>query len=373
MSKSIDFIDLAAQRRHLGQRLEAAIAGVLAHGQFIQGPEVGRFEKALAAFAGVRHAVGCANGTDALMLALMALGVGRGDAVFVPSFTFVATAEAPALLGATPVLVDVREESFNMDPASLERAIPAARAAGLDPKAVIPVDLFGLPADYDTLGAVAAKNGMAVLADAAQSMGGVLQSRKVGGLAPVTATSFFPAKPLGCYGDGGAVLTEDDLVAERVRSLGVHGKGKDKYDNVRIGTNSRLDTLQAAILIEKLAILDEEIEKRQIVARRYTAALGDRVAAPAVPPDRRSAWAQYTILHPARDRLAAALKAAGIPTAIYYPTPLHRQTAYRDFPADPAGLPVSERLAQAVLSLPMHPYLDEATQARIIDAVRGAA
>ncbi len=241
------------------------------------------------------------------------------------------------------------------------------------PRIVIPVDLFGRPADYDTIGVVAARAGARLLADAAQSMGGVFKGHKVGGLAPVTATSFFPAKPLGCYGDGGAVLTLDGELAERVRSLGVHGKGKDKYDNVRIGTNSRLDTIQAAILIEKLAILDDEIQKRQIVARRYAAGLAGKVTVPDMDGTWLSAWAQYTIRHPARDALAGALKKAGIPSAIYYPTPLHRQTAYRDFPADPAGLTVSESLSRTVLSLPMHPYLDEATQARIIDAVRAAA
>ncbi|MBF0268017.1 MAG: DegT/DnrJ/EryC1/StrS family aminotransferase [Alphaproteobacteria bacterium] len=372
MNERIEFIDLNAQRNRIAGRIESAIMRVLEHGQFIMGPEVKQFEKELAAYAGVQHAVTCANGTDALVLALMALGIGPGDAVLVPSFTFVATAEAPVLVGATPVLVDVDPQTFNIDPGSLERSIAFARKFSLKPRAIIPVDLFGLPADYAAIAALAEREGMTILSDAAQSFGGMQHGKRVGGLAPITTTSFFPAKPLGCYGDGGAILTDDDALAEILRSLRVHGKGRDKYDNVRIGQNSRLDTLQAAILIEKLAILEDEMARRQIVAERYVRKLAGVVETQAIPSGHQSAWAQYTIKHPDRDRLAKSLKESGIPTAIYYPTPLHLQTAYRNFPADPAGLRVCEKLSAEVLSLPMHPYLDEMVQDRIVAAIRSS-
>lgn len=365
----IAFIDLAAQRRRLGARLDQAMLRVVDHGQYIMGPEVRTLERQLAAFTGARHVVTCANGTDALTLVLMAWGIGPGDAVLVPSFTFVATAEAPALLGATPVFCDVEPDRFTLSPESLERGIAAARALGLTPRVVIPVDLFGQPADYRRLAPIAAAHGLRVLADAAQGLGATLDGRAVGTLADATATSFFPAKPLGCYGDGGAVFTEDDALAETLGSLRLHGKGSHKYDNARIGVNSRLDTLQAAILIEKLSLFGEELAARAAVAGRYTAGLAGVATVPAVVAGATSAWAQYTLRLPDRARVAAALQAEGIPTAIYYPVPLHRQPAYQAFPADPAGLAVSDRLAGEVLSLPMHPYLDPVTQDRIINAV----
>jgi dTDP-4-amino-4,6-dideoxygalactose transaminase len=366
------FIDVAAQRRRLGQRLDDAIARVLAHCQFILGPEVGQFERELAAFCGARYAVGVASGTDALMLVLMARAIGRGDAVFCPAFTFCATAEAVALLGATPVFVDVDPDSFTIDPQSLERALAAAKRLGLEPKAVLPVDLFGLPADYDAIAAVAPR--LFILGDAAQSFGAAYKGRPVGTLAAATATSFFPSKPLSCYGDGGAVLTDDALLAEQLRSLRVHGQGADKYDAVKLGLTSRLDTVQAAILLEKLGIFREEITARERIARRYHENLAAVAILPALPPDRASVWAQYTIRLRAgdRDAVASALKAQGIPTGIYYPKPLHRQEAYRHFPVGDGGLAVSERLAAEVLSLPMHAYLDERTQDRIVAAVRRA-
>ena len=368
----IPFIDVAAQRRRLGRRIDDAVGRVLAHCQFILGPEVRQFEDDLAAFCGARHAVGVASGTDALVLVLMAKAIGPGDAVFCPAFTYCATAEAVALVGATPVLVDVEPDTFNIDPASLLRAIATARRLALVPKAVMPVDLFGLPADYDAIAAVA--DGLFVLGDAAQSFGATLRNRPVGTLAPATATSFFPAKPLGCYGDGGAVLTDDAELAELLRSLRVHGQGVDRYDNVRVGLTGRLDTIQAAVLIEKLKIFPEEIVARDAVARRYQAGLADVARVPKVPSDRSSVWAQYTVrLKPGvRDRLAAALRTQGIPTAVYYQKPLHRQEAYRHQPVADGGLPVSERLADEVVSLPMHGYLDAPTQDRIIAAVRGA-
>jgi dTDP-4-amino-4,6-dideoxygalactose transaminase len=318
--------------------------------------------------------VSCASGTDALVLVLMALGVGPGDAVICPSFTFTATAEVVALVGATPVFADVEEASFNLDPESMRRACAAARELGLRPRAVIPVDLFGQPADYDRITSIAAAEGLFVLDDAAQSFGATYKNRRIGALAPATATSFFPAKPLGCYGDGGAVLTDDEELAHVMRSVRVHGEGRDKYDCVRIGLNGRLDTIQAAVLLEKLKIFPEEIVARERVARRYSAGLADVAVVPKLAPGTMSVWAQYTIrlAAGARDAFAGALKAQGIPTAIYYPTPLHRQEPYQRFPVAEGGAPVSDRLAAEVISLPMHGYLDETTQDRIIDAARQA-
>jgi dTDP-4-amino-4,6-dideoxygalactose transaminase len=370
----IPFIDLAAQRRRLGRTIDDAIARVLTHCQFIMGPEVAAFEAALAASCGARYAVSCASGTDALVLVLMARGIGPGDAVICPSFTFCATAEAAVLVGATPVFADVEAASFNLDARSLARAVVTARGLGLKPKAVIPVDLFGLPADHDAIAAVAKAEGLFVLDDAAQAFGATYKGRKLGALADATATSFFPAKPLGCYGDGGAVLTNDENLAEVLRSLRVHGQGTDKYDNVRIGQTSRLDTIQAAVLIEKLKIFTDEIAARGMIARRYSGGLADLATVPQVPVGSTAVWAQYTIRLQGglRDALATALKEQGIPTAIYYPKPLHRQQAYRHFPAAEGGLAVSERIADEVISLPMHAYLDAPTQDRIIAAVRNA-
>jgi dTDP-4-amino-4,6-dideoxygalactose transaminase len=318
--------------------------------------------------------VSCASGTDALMLVLMARGIGAGDAVLCPAFTFCATAEVVVLLGATPVFSDVDPVTFNLDPSSLIRAIATAKRQGLKPKVVIPVDLFGQPADHDAIAAVAKSEGLFVLDDAAQGLGAAYKGRKLGSIAPATATSFFPAKPLGCYGDGGAVLTDDPDLVETLKSLRMHGQGADRYDNVRIGMTSRLDTIQAAVLIEKLKIFPEEIDARNRVAARYAEGLRDVAVVPALPDDVTSVWAQYTIrVRPVqRDPLVADLKAQGIPTGIYYPKPLHRLEAYRHFPVVDNGIPVTDRLAEEVLSLPMHGYLDQATQDRIIDAVRTA-
>jgi dTDP-4-amino-4,6-dideoxygalactose transaminase len=370
----IPFVDVAAQRRRLGARIDEAIARVLGHCQFIMGPEVGALEAELAAFCGARHALGCASGTDALLLALMGQGIGAGDAVICPAFTFCATAEAVALVGATPVFADVAEATFNLDPAGIERAVAAARRHGLKPKAVLTVDLFGLPADYAAIAAVAAAHGLTVIADAAQSFGAAYGGRRVGALAPVTTTSFFPSKPLSCYGDGGAVFTDDDALADVMRSLRIHGQGADKYDNVRIGINGRLDTIQAAVLIEKLKIFSEELDARARIARRYGEGLSDAVTVPRVPAGSTTVWALYTIrLAPgARDKVMAALAAQGISTGAYYPKPLHRQAAYRHYPVAGNGLPVTDRLADEVLSLPMHAYLDEPTQDRVIAALRAA-
>ena len=370
----VPFIDVAAQRRRLGKSVDEAIARVLAHCQFINGPEVSQLEAALGAFCGAKHVVTCASGTDALLMVLMAIGVGRGDAVFCPSFTFCATGEAVALIGATPVFVDVDEATFNIDMASLKRGIATAKRMGLKPRGVIPVDLFGQSADHDAVFTVAQTEGLFVLDDAAQAFGASYKGRRLGSLGHVTATSFFPAKPLGCFGDGGAIFTDDAELAETLRSVRVHGQGSDKYDNVRLGLTGRLDTIQAAVLIEKLKIFEDEIASRNKVAEHYARGLGNVVTVPHLASSSTSVWAQYTIRLPKgtdRDEFATVLKAQGIPTAIYYPKSMHQQTAYRNFPIADGGLPVCERLSSDVISLPMHAYLDEPTQARIIEAVRG--
>jgi dTDP-4-amino-4,6-dideoxygalactose transaminase len=373
-AQPIAFTDIVAQRRSLGSRIDDAVARVLEHCQFINGPEVARLEADLAAYCGAKHVVACASGTDALLMVLLARKVGPGDAVFCPSFTFCATGEVVALLGATPVFVDVNEETFNIDIASLKDGISVAKKKGLKPRAIIPVDLFGQPADHDALAEVAEAEKMFVLDDAAQSFGASYKGQPLGTFGLATATSFFPAKPLGCYGDGGAIFTDDAELADTLRSVRVHGQGSDKYDNVRLGLTARLDTIQAAILIEKLKIFPGEIAARDAVAKRYNAGLGNMVIVPRVQQNCTSVWAQYTVRLPGggRDEVANALKAQGIPTAIYYPKSLHQQTAYRNFPVAEGGLAVSERLSGEVLSLPMHAYLDEATQDRVIQAVRGA-
>jgi dTDP-4-amino-4,6-dideoxygalactose transaminase len=308
------------------------------------------------------------------VLALRARGIGPGDAVICPSFTFCATAEVAALVGATPVFIDVDAATFNIDANRIAGAIATAKSARLTPKAIIPVDLFGLAADHAAVAAAAKAEGLFILDDAAQAFGATFNKRRLGTFGHATATSFFPAKPLGCYGDGGAVMTDDDEMAEVLRSLRMHGQGSNRYDNIRIGLASRLDTIQAAILIEKLKIFPDEIEARDRIARRYSEALDDVVIVPKVPLGSASVWAQYTIRVAGgrRDKLAAALKAEGIPTAIYYPIPLHRQQAYKHYSVGEGGVAVSDRLAGEVISLPMHAYLDAPTQDRIIDATRRA-
>ncbi|ABE38857.1 DegT/DnrJ/EryC1/StrS family aminotransferase [Rhodopseudomonas pseudopalustris] len=374
-TEPVPFIDVEAQRRRLGGLLDEAIGRVLTHCNFINGPEVTRLEADLAAFSGARHVIVCASGTDALLMVLMAKGIGPGDAVLCPSFTFCATGEVVVLTGATPVFVDVDESTFNIDIASLKRGIDTARKLGLKPRAVIPVDMFGQALNHDAIAAVAADEDLFVLDDAAQGFGASFNGRKIGTFGLATATSFFPAKPLGCFGDGGAIFTDDAELAEVLRSIRVHGQGSEKYDNVRIGLTARLDTMQAAILIEKLKIFDDEIVARNKAAERYSRALGNLVTVPRLAEGCTSVWAQYTIRLPQgvdRNDFAATLKAQGIPTAIYYPKSMHQQTAYRGFPVAEGGLPASERLSRDVISLPMHAYLDEATQDRVIAAVRSA-
>jgi dTDP-4-amino-4,6-dideoxygalactose transaminase len=365
----IQFIDLKAQQLRIRPQIDAAIKRVVDHGAYIMGPEVYELEKQLAEFCGVKHAISCSNGTDALGLGLMAKNVGPGDAIFVPSFTYAATAEVVAWMGATPVFIDSLNDTYNMDTACLEICIQKVKKAGLNPVGIISVDLFGQPADYDAIQMVADEHNLWVMADGAQSFGASYKGRKVGNIGNMATTSFFPAKPLGCYGDGGAIFTNDDELASIMKSLRVHGQGADKYDNVRIGMNGRLDTIQAAILIEKLKIFPDELIARQQTADVYNSKLKDVVQIPHVIDGAKSAWAQYTICLPNginREKLMTDMKEAGIPTMIYYVKPLHLQTAYKHYPTAGA-LSVCESLADKVLSLPMSGYVDNDELSYIID------
>ncbi|MEP3438356.1 MAG: DegT/DnrJ/EryC1/StrS aminotransferase family protein [Hoeflea sp.] len=371
----VRFVDLAAQQARIRDRVDTAIARVLDHGQYIMGPEVAELEIQLSAHCGAQHSIACSSGTDALAMVLMAKNVRPGQAIFCPAFTFVATAEVVAWLGAHIWFVDVDADTFNMDPDSLETAIASARDAGHEPVGVIPVDLFGIPADYDSVSKIAAREGLWVLGDGAQAYGARYHNRRVGTLAMATATSFFPAKPLGAYGDGGAIFTDDAELAETLRSILFHGKGTSQYDNVRIGMTGRIDTMQAAILIEKLRIFDDEIEARNRIATRYSALLKEHVTIPAVPDGLQSVWAQYTVKLPdGTDRAAiqAHMKDLGVPSAVYYAKPLHRQDAYSHYGVAGGELPVTDMLSGCVLSLPMHPYLDEETQDRVTGALISA-
>jgi dTDP-4-amino-4,6-dideoxygalactose transaminase len=371
-ASQIPFIDLQAQRRRIGSQIETAIARVLDHGQFIMGPEIARLEAMLAEFAGTAHAVTCASGTDALLLPMMARGIGKGDAVFVPAFNFVAAAEVSAVLGATPVFVDVCEDDYCLSPESLRTAIADARALGLRPAAVVAVDLYGQIADYPAISTVAEEAGLFVIEDAAQSFGAWLGGIRAGSFGNVAGTSFFPAKPLGCYGDGGAIFTSDEELAGRLRLLRVHGQGARKYQYEDIGLNARFDTLQAAILIEKLAIFEDEIVARDRIAARYTAALSGIATTPRPRAGATSVWAQYTLRVKNRDEVAKCMGEDGIPTAVHYPVPLTEQPPYRRFPVVSSGVPVSARVAAEVLCLPMHPYLSETDQDRVVESLRRA-
>ncbi len=374
MNAPLPFIDLASQQKRISHEIEAAIRRVLQHGRYIMGPEVAALEAALCQSSEATFAVSCASGTDALAMLLMAKNVRPGDAILCPSFTFAATAEVVAWLGATPVFVDVEPGTYNMGADAIGRGVSAARKLGLRPTGVISVDLFGRPCDYQTLLAAAEEAQLWVLADAAQSFGAQYHGRPVGTFGFATATSFFPAKPLGCYGDGGAIFTNDAELHEVLKSLRIHGQGLDKYDNVRIGMNGRLDTIQAAILLEKMNIFPEEIESRNSVARRYNNALSDIVDVPQIDDHFLSTWAQYTIAVRPHERasLINQLENKGVPTAIYYPRGLHQQPAYRHYPVAVDGLPVTEAICEQVLSLPMHPYLEPETQDFIVEAVRSS-
>ena len=371
----IPFIDLAAQQARIRDKVDAGLAAVLAHGAYIMGPEVAALEERLAAYAGVRHCISCSSGTDALILALLAQGLRPGQGVIVPSFTFAASAEVMPVLGAVPVFAEVDSPTFNLDPAGLPAALESGRSAGIEVVGVIGVGLFGQPADYSAIRAFAKAEGLWVMDDAAQSFGASLNNTRVGQLADITCTSFFPAKPLGCYGDGGAVFVDDDDKAEIMRSCRVHGMGRTRYENIRIGMTARLDTIQAAVLDAKMDIFDDELGLRQQVAGRYADYLGDLVETPGLAAGATSSWAQYTVKLPAgtnREAVIAHLKDHGVPSAIYYPVPMHRQPPYQRFPVSGCGLSVTEDLCERVLALPMHPYLEDAQQQQVATALASA-
>lgn len=370
----MQFIDLATQKDRIRGAVMARFESIVDRVQFVMGPEVAELESKLAAFAGTKHCLSCSSGTDALLIALMAKGIGPGDAVLTTPFTFVATAEVVSLTGATPIFVDIEPESFNIDPSKLEKGVEDARRKGLEPKALIPVDLFGLPADYRRLEPEASRLGLWILEDACQGFGGSQGGRMAGAFGLVGATSFFPAKPLGCWGDGGAIFTDDDELAELMVSVRVHGGGADKYSNVRIGLNGRLDSLQAAVLLEKFEIFPEELDLRDRVAAAYGERLRERVTVPSVPEGYRSAWAQYSVL--ARDRkdreqLMGALQKEGIPSVIYYKIPLHLQEAYAALGCSAGDFPVTEDVASRIFSLPMHPYLREEEIEKVSSVILG--
>ncbi len=369
----IPFLDLKAQQARLGGGLRERIDAVLAHGQFILGPEVAELEHRLAAFCGAAHCVSVSSGTDALQIAMMAEGIGPGDAVFLPAFTYTATAEVPLLLGATPVFVDIDAASFQIDPDQLERRIEQARQRGLRPRAVIGVDLFGQPAPWPALRAIAARHGLFTLDDCAQAFGAALGGARLGRAADATAVSFFPSKPLGAYGDGGALFTEDEGRAALYRSLRTHGEGSTRYDVQRIGMNGRLDTIQAAVLLAKLEVFEAELARRDAIACAYDVGLADYLTIPARVADSASAWAIYAVLFEdaaQRTRTQDALRARGVPSAIYYPKPLHHQPAYAAA-HDGVSLPVSEDVATRIMALPLHPDLSDGQVARVIGAFEG--
>ncbi|WP_203293864.1 DegT/DnrJ/EryC1/StrS family aminotransferase [Maricaulis parjimensis] len=372
MADMIPFIDLLAQQARIKDRVESAVMKVLGEGRYILGPEVSELEARLAEFAGIGRALSCANGTDAILIPLMAWGIGPGDAVFVPSFTFASTAEVVVLAGASPVFVDIDPDTYNMAPESLSEAIEAVKSAGeLTPKAVIAVDLFGQPADYPALEPIARQHGLKLVSDCAQGYGCTLNGKASLHWADALTVSFYPAKPLGAYGDGGAVLCRDDALFDVMKSVRVHGEGKERYEYARIGLNSRLDTIQAAILLAKLEVFAEEIQMRQAVADKYAAGMGNAVKCPHVIAGAQSTWAQYTVEVEGRDAFRAHLAEQGVPSAIYYPIPLHMHEPYAGYPLPPRGLPVTEAAAKNVVSLPMHPDMPDADVNRVIAAVTG--
>jgi dTDP-4-amino-4,6-dideoxygalactose transaminase len=377
----MEFIDLKRQYQAIKPSVQKRLNDILERTSFIMGKEVAELEEALARYSGSSYCLACSSGTDALLLPLMAMGVGPGDAVFTTTFTFIATAEVISLLGATPIFVDIDRKTYNIDTSKLREAILSVKngdaiAAGvpreLRPKAIIPVDLFGLCADYDALDAIAKEFGLFLLEDPAQSFGATLSGKKACSFGTMAATSFFPAKPLGCYGDGGAVFCADNGMLDVLKSLRVHGQGTDKYENVRIGINGRMDTMQAAVVLAKMEIFEEEMQQRQVVAARYTAGLRNKVIVPHIPEGMRSAWAQYSIQSENREEMMSTLKAKGIPTAIYYPKPLHLQKAFAALGYEKGQFPVAERIAARIFSLPMHPYLQEMDQDFIIEEIRKA-
>ena len=368
----MQFIDLAAQYRHLKTRIDHRIQKVLDHGRYIMGPEVKELEKKLADYVGVKHAITCANGTDALTLALMVLNIGEGDAVLVPTFTFFASAESVAFANATPVFVDSDADTFNICPLDLEKRIQTVLAEGkLNLKAIMAVDLFGLPANYPEIKKIADKYSLKIIEDAAQGFGGEINGQRTGSFGDIATTSFFPAKPLGCYGDGGAIFTNNDEYAELIKSYRVHGKGQDKYDNVRIGMNSRLDTIQAAILLEKLAEFPQELINRNKAAKEYEQKLSKKFNTPRVPHGYVSAWAQYTVVSENREQHMVLLKKQDVPSVIYYGTCMHQQTAFKMLNYKEGDFPTAEKLANSVFSLPMHPYMVEEDQQSVVRVLAG--
>jgi len=368
----IAFMDLKTQYGRLETKIRERIDGVLAHGRYVNGPEVAELEQALADYTGAKRVIGCSSGTDALLMPLMACGVGPGDAVFTTPFSFIATAEVVALIGATPVFVDIDPDTFNLDPNLLADAILRVKREGkLRPRMIIPVDLFGLPADYEAINDIACKHDLLVLEDAAQSIGGRYKDRMAGNLGYIGATSFYPAKPLGCYGDGGAIFTNDDRMADILRSIREHGQGENRYDNVRVGINGRLDSLQAAVLLAKLTEFEKEIEMRNQVAAWYDAKLTG-VVKPRIPDGYRSAWALYTVRSERREAARAALQEAGVPTVVYYPKPLHLQPAFAHYGGRQGDFPHAEKASRQVFSLPMHPFLTEAEVDQAAEALKKA-
>ncbi len=368
----VPFIDLKAQYRRLQAEIDAGIRRVLDHGAYVMGAEIGELEAGLSAFCGARHSIVCSSGTDALLLGLMACDVGPGDAVFTTPFTFFATAEVIMLLGATPVFVDIDERTFNIDANRLDEKIRQVASTGrLAPRGIIAVNLFGLPADYDAINAIAKERRLFVLEDTAQGFGGEYKGRKSGTLGDLSATSFYPPKPLGCYGDGGAVFTGDDALAEKIRSMRVHGEGRDKYDNIRIGLNARMDSIQAAVLLCKLTIFADEIGQRQRVAENYSEVLAGLVEIPHVPADCTSVWAQYSVLSDHRRAMRSALQACGIPTVVYYPIPCHLSAALKSLGYQRGDMPVAENVCGRIFSLPMHPYIKNGFAAQVADVIGG--
>ena len=370
----MQFIDLQAQQKRIRNKINENIKRVLDHGQYIMGPEIKELEEKLANYVNVNYAIGVASGTDALLMPLMTYQIGQNDAIFTSPFTFIATAEVIQLLGATPVFVDIDPATYNMDSDKLEESISSIKRTGkLKPRGIIPVDIFGQAADYDEINAIANRHDLFVLEDAAQGFGGSYKGRRIGSLGNVAATSFFPAKPLGAYGDGGMIFTHEKQIAEDLVSVRIHGKGATKYENVRVGINGRLDTIQAAILLAKFSLLDEEVQMRQEVAQRYDHGLKESVQIPLVKEFNNSAWAQYSIRHPQRERIVQALKSKGIPTAIYYPIPLHLQKAFINLGYQSGDFPISEKTSGEIFSLPMYPYLKHDIQQKIIDCIKYSA
>ena len=368
----MQFIDLKAQQNRIRKNIERRIQDVLEHGKYIMGPEVFELEEKLATYVGINHCISCSSGTDALLIPLMAKGIGPGDAVLTTPFSYIAPAEVIALLGATPVFVDIYPETFNLNPAGIENAIMFAQKKGLNPKAIIPVDLFGLPACYRLIEEEAKKHNLFVLEDAAQGFGGAIRGKKAGSFGHAAATSFFPAKPLGCYGDGGAVFTNDDELADIIRSIQIHGDGADKYDNVRLGLNGRLDTIQAAVLLEKLEIFDEEVISRNNIANYYSTRMSESFKTPHIPDGYLSSWAQYSVILPEdleRQSVMNQLKRKDIPSMVYYQTPLHLQSIFNELGYKRGDSSVSEKISEKVLSLPLHPYLDSEQQNHVLNVI----